>query len=136
MSTIQLSIQLITVHCGVCGGTYAINERYHQKKREECGHWHCPYCECSWGFSGKTKAQIEQEKREMVERQLEQARAESARMRDERDTAENRRRAEKAAKTRIKNRVANGVCPCCNRSFQNLHRHMTTKHPEFAGDQA
>jgi hypothetical protein len=23
------------------------------------------------------------------------------------------------------------VCPCCNRSFQNLRRHMATKHPEF-----
>lgn len=31
--------------------------------------------------------------------------------------------------TRIKNRVGNGVCPCCNRSFGNLHRHMQTKHP-------
>lgn len=33
----------------------------------------------------------------------------------------------KATKTRIKN----GVCPCCKRSFQNLHRHMTTKHPDY-----
>lgn len=28
------------------------------------------------------------------------------------------------------NRVHNGVCPCCNRSFVNLQRHMKTKHPE------
>lgn len=30
-------------------------------------------------------------------------------------------------------RVHNGVCPCCNRSFANLERHMKTKHPEVAG---
>jgi hypothetical protein len=28
-------------------------------------------------------------------------------------------------------RIGNGVCPCCNRSFTNLRRHMTTKHPEY-----
>jgi len=38
--------------------------------------------------------------------------------------------AQKAAKTRLKNRVMNGVCPCCNRSFLNLQRHMKTQHPE------
>jgi len=44
---------------------------------------------------------------------------------------EQRRRAEKAAKTRIKNRVANGVCPCCRRSFSNLANHMKNQHPDF-----
>ena len=27
-------------------------------------------------------------------------------------------------------RIHKGVCPCCNRSFTNLKRHMETKHPE------
>lgn len=27
-------------------------------------------------------------------------------------------------------RVHNGVCPCCNRTFTNLARHMKTKHPK------
>lgn len=31
---------------------------------------------------------------------------------------------------RMKNRVQHGVCPCCNRSFQNLRRHMETQHME------
>jgi uncharacterized protein with PIN domain len=38
--------------------------------------------------------------------------------------------------TKLKNRVGNGVCPCCNRSFTNLQRHMHTKHPGFAGEGA
>ena len=28
-------------------------------------------------------------------------------------------------------RVKEGVCPCCNRSFVNLARHMKGQHPEF-----
>lgn len=30
-----------------------------------------------------------------------------------------------------KERIANGVCPCCKRSFENLRRHMATKHPHY-----
>lgn len=33
--------------------------------------------------------------------------------------------------TKIKNRVGNGVCPCCNRTFSNLTQHMHSKHPDF-----
>lgn len=38
--------------------------------------------------------------------------------------------------TRIKNRVANGVCPCCNRTFSNLHNHMQLKHPNYRKEDA
>lgn len=30
--------------------------------------------------------------------------------------------------------VKNGVCPCCNRSFVNLKRHVQNKHPEYLKD--
>lgn len=33
--------------------------------------------------------------------------------------------------TRIKNRVGHGVCPCCNRTFGDLARHMASKHPAY-----
>jgi len=36
--------------------------------------------------------------------------------------------------TKIKKRVKNGVCPCCNRSFKNLGGHMSSKHPTY-GDE-
>jgi hypothetical protein len=31
------------------------------------------------------------------------------------------------------NRVKKGVCPCCNRTFSDLQRHMATKHPDKTG---
>lgn len=37
----------------------------------------------------------------------------------------------KGAHQRTKNRVAKGVCPCCNRSFTNLAKHMAGQHPDF-----
>lgn len=53
----------------------------------------------------------------------------------ERETAERERRSAAAYKghaTRIRNRIKNGVCPAgCNRHFDNVQRHIATKHPDF-----
>lgn len=51
------------------------------------------------------------------------------------DTTEFRRRAQVGVTTRLKNRIAKGVCPCCNRTFADLARHMKTKHPKYPGDE-
>jgi hypothetical protein len=40
--------------------------------------------------------------------------------------------AEHAKTARKLSRVSAGVCPCCNRTFQNVARHMKTKHPDIA----
>ena len=49
------------------------------------------------------------------------------------EAAENARRlsAAKGRITKLRNRAAAGVCPCCNRTFAALARHMATKHPGF-----
>lgn len=40
-------------------------------------------------------------------------------------------RAFKGAATRIRTRVAGGVCPCCNRTFAALTEHMKKQHPDY-----
>lgn len=73
-----------------------------------------------------------------LKKQLEQQKAETERERlaanSARAIAETARKAERIARGKLKaqtERVKNGVCPCCTRSFTNLRRHMETKHPEF-----
>ncbi len=44
---------------------------------------------------------------------------------------EKKRRALKGQLTKTKNRISNGVCPCCKRSFQNLKKHIGHMHPEY-----
>lgn len=59
-------------------------------------------------------------------------REESARLAKRLDYQE---RAVKAAGTRaskLKLRAANGVCPCCNRTFKQLAAHMSSQHPKYA----
>lgn len=135
-ATFATSTELTTVDCGKCGGTYAIQERYRQNKYETGGSWTCPYCKTGWGYSGnseneKLKRQLEAE-RDAVVRERQKHDQTKAELRE----TESRRRAEKAAKTRIKNRVAHGVCPCCNRTFKDLQAHMQTKHPDYATSEA
>lgn len=132
MESLAYSVTLTTINCGCCGGVYAINEQYRAKCNQDGTGWHCPYCQVSWGyFSDNENAQLR--------RQLEAAKREAERERKRKEWAEQearhaelRARAQKGVATRIKNRVSKGVCPCCNRTFSDLARHMETKHPDYA----
>lgn len=81
------------------------------------GHGHVP--------AGKGEAQLERERRERAE-----ARAQA--IQDQLDSEKRSHAASKGQLTKAKKRVGNGVCPCCNRHFVNVERHMATKHPDYA----
>lgn len=53
----------------------------------------------------------------------------------ERQAAERRASAARGQITKLKKRVAGGACPCCNRTFENLARHMQTKHAGFVAEE-
>lgn len=131
---ISMEVTLTTINCGECGGTYAINERYRAQKESKGGGWHCPYCQCNWGYFGETEAQKLKKQLETERRNVEFYRNNARSERDAREQTERRLVARKAANTRLRNRVKNGVCPCCSRTFMNLHDHMKTKHPDFQPD--
>jgi RNA polymerase-binding transcription factor DksA len=61
----------------------------------------------------------------------EQAQADAAYQRERKEQEIRRRNAARGQVTRIKNRVKNGVCPACNRTFEDLARHMASKHPHY-----
>lgn len=100
------------------------------------GSVYCPACGKGTCWTGKTD---EQKKIEQLERERDQARAarDSARQREtdalaEADHFRRSRDGMKGVVAKIKKRVGRGVCPCCNRHFANLQRHMETQHPEVA----
>jgi hypothetical protein len=51
--------------------------------------------------------------------------------RDQRLAAERSAAAVRGHITRLKNRIAKGVCPECHQAFPSLARHMETKHPAY-----
>lgn len=109
--------------CLTCGISFWVPLDWQKLRVKNQKFFYCPnghqqrYC-------GKTE---EEELRQENERL--QSKAE--RLRDTLNATERSRAAQKGHLTRIKNRIANGVCPCCNRQFPNLRDHMDTKHPEW-----
>lgn len=119
-------ITLETEDCPNCGVVFAMPTLLIKKRREDGGDFYCPNGH-SMHYGNNLKTQNEKLKQQIAG---EQRRAEAA----QRETERVRRSlaAQKGQVTRLKNRAANGVCPCCNRYFANVHRHMTSQHPEFA----
>ena len=125
MKTISVDVALTVINCGCCGGIYAINERFREKCQEDGKTWSCPYCKVGWGYAKGTNAKLKEE----IERQKLELAAAQKRERDALAEAEHFRKSRDAERKKM-DRVKAGVCPCCNRSFQNLARHMKSKHSE------
>jgi predicted RNA-binding Zn-ribbon protein involved in translation (DUF1610 family) len=126
---LALSITLTAVDCGQCGGSYAINERYREQCKKYGRSWTCPYCQTGWGFSGNGDF-------EKLQKQLESERRLREQERLWKEQAVVRERAARGQATRLRNRAAAGVCPCCNRTFKQLAAHMKAKHPKYGADSA
>lgn len=64
-----------------------------------------------------------------LRRERDRLKQDAGRLNDE--LAAQRKRAEDAERVnrKLKTRAAAGVCPCCNRTFLNMQRHMRSKHP-------
>lgn len=89
-----------------------------------------------WTFGGTSEA--EKLRREVARKQaeLDQQYAATRELRRDIKHRDNVIRAERGAKTKLKKRVAAGVCPCCHRNFSNMARHMKSQHPEFGKAEA
>jgi hypothetical protein len=128
MTAIIGSSQTLTaLTCWVCGIHFAMPEVLERKRAEDGKPFHCPNGDkISYGPSLL----------EQAERKLRAAQAAEVHQRDQRIAAERAATAYKGHVTRLKTRSAAGVCPCCTRSFENLRRHMTSKHPDYAAEAA
>ena len=125
-TTFTVEGTLVTQDCGKCGGIFAISEDYDKRCHDYHGQgWHCPYCKTGWHYIGKS---AERKQCERADRAEARARDIQCNLR----ATERQLSATRGVVTRTKNRISKGVCPCCTRSFQNLKRHMASKHPEYS----
>jgi len=119
---ITRTIEIVTDECCRCGIVFGYPKNWWERKRQTGDGFYCPNG-CSLVFRNPENVRLKQEA-ERLKRDLSAAR-EAVNL-----ARESARRIE-AKLTRLKKRTANGVCPCCSRTFQNLHRHMKSKHPDF-----
>lgn len=129
METLNYYGSLTVLTCW-CGTRHAVPTelRNHQLRQHNDGR-HVDDIYCPLGHthvpSGESEAAKERRRRE-------QAEARNQHLADQLGAAERSKSALKGQVTKIKKRVGKGVCPCCNRSFSNVERHMHSQHPEFA----
>ena len=118
------SIALTEIVCGHCGIKFAVPESWRAEKQETGISWYCP--------NGHCRAYTESDAAK-YRRLLEEERQRHSNTLSRLNTTELTKEKFKKELARITKRVSAGVCPCCNRTFQQLARHMKTKHPEQVG---
>jgi hypothetical protein len=141
-AVLYLSTALGVETCCNCGITFGMPESIQKRRRDDHATFYCPSGHPQ-SYRGETEAQKLQKALDAKTRELEQEKRSTQWARDGEKRADERAalsdRKAAAARglvTKIKNRVGNGVCPCCNRTFDNLQRHMGTQHPDFKNEGA
>jgi hypothetical protein len=126
---IRYTTSLETLSCGSCGIPFAIPLDMHRKVKDSGDSFWCP----NGHQISYHRSEADNLRDKLAREQSARKRAEAAEVhqRDQRVAAERSAAAYKGRVTRLKNRAAAGVCPCCNRHFENVERHMSTKHPDF-----
>lgn len=121
---------LVQTRCVNCDIGFAVPERWLANRRKTGETMWCPnghqlsYAETE---EDRLRKHLEAEQRRVIQANAARAAAER-----ERQAAERSASAFKGQATRLRKRIGNGVCPCCNRHFSNVERHISNKHPEFA----
>lgn len=115
--------------CYKCGIGFGMPRSYQRDRVQKGGSFYCP--------NGHAQCYVESEV-ERLEKELalekerkERALTEANILRQNNKTLERSRAAVSGHLKRTKKRIQNGVCPCCNRTFRNLARHMATKHKDY-----
>lgn len=98
--------------------------------------FYCAYGHRQFYIEGESEATKLRRERDLLAQRIAQRDDEIKRQRELREGTERQLSATRGVVTRIKNRVGHGVCPCCNRTFGDLARHMASKHADYAQEAA
>lgn len=138
---LKVVTELEVVECANCHMVFGVPAMTLTRRRKDGKGFYCPNGHSnvySKSETDKLKDELEETKRRLAREQSlrdqDQARAHTARR--EADHQARRAAAARGQVTKIKNRVGAGVCPCCNRQFQNLARHMAGQHPDWAATES
>ena len=115
--------------CCNCGTTFAFTKGFYDQRQQDGKGFYCPNGHNQYYTNNQAK------KLEDAQKALDRAESNAKYYREEAEAKARSLSATRGQITKIKNRIAKGVCPCCNRSFEDLHNHMETKHPNYVEKQ-
>ena len=121
----NVSVAMRELVCATCGVAYSMPEHLYKRKIEDNADWWCPNGH-QWHY-GKSESE---KKIERLERELGWKNNQLDRTKRRAETAERSANAYKGKLRSVSKKITAGVCPHCRRTFQNLKKHMTCKHPD------
>jgi DNA repair exonuclease SbcCD ATPase subunit len=122
----------LTVNTCWCGMRHAIPSElydFQQRQHRDGEKQTAIYCPLGHNYIISGKGEAEQLREQLATETRRRKAARELLAAEERSHA-----ATRGHLTRTKKRVGGGVCPCCNRTFQQLARHMANKHPDYAAN--
>jgi hypothetical protein len=123
---LQFDIWLATETCFKCGIIFGMPNDVMRNHRQKGTDFWCP--------NGHQQHYTESEV-QRLQKQLDAQKRDTEWQRGRANTAEKSLIAQKGITTKLRKRIANGVCPCCQRSFTNVAQHMKRKHPDYAANE-
>ena len=114
--------------CINCGINFGVPEDFQEWARDHSNKWfYCP---------NGHRQHYTVSRADRLQRQLDSAVEDKRSLRYRLDHANRSRAALRGQVTKIKRRVGHGICPCCQRQFHNLKRHMENQHPDWSEESA
>jgi hypothetical protein len=130
IETPQVVTRIVHETCGSCGIHFGLEESHRKALLRSGDRFYCPnghyvhYCETT---EQRLRRELEEKSRRCSELACEVTK--------ERAIKYQERTQKKRFATMLHNhrvRARHGVCPCCQRTFRQLARHMENKHPGYA----
>lgn len=116
--------EVVAIELASCGHVVYMSSDMEKRRRRDHGTWYCTVCGAAKHWPGESDM-------EKIRRERDAAKQREETIRADLEATKRRLSAQFGENTKLRNRAKNGVCPCCTRSFTNLRRHMSTKHPDF-----
>ena len=128
--TVIATQKIVSEVCPRCGVVFGVTERFQEERYKDKKSFYCP--------NGHSQYYPQETEEDRLRLKLHESYEEQQRLIHEvEETEEQRRQAQRSAAAykghyaKQKKRVSRGVCPCCNRYFKQLHRHIRNQHPEY-----
>ena len=125
-----------TITCCRCKVQFGMTEEFYgiAQQRGETFTWYCPNGHAQIFSARESEEDKLRRERDRLKQSIAEWMDAESEQRERAQLAERRAAAARGQVTKLKNRASKGICPCCNRTFTNLQRHMATKHPTFISE--
>ena len=132
MSDLEQTI-LARETCCNCFMDFAMPRAMQEARRRDKKSFYCPNGH-PMSYTGENQEAILRRERDRLAQQIAQRDDEIARRQRGWEEAEKRAAVAERKIKRVEKRAHAGLCPCCNRSFSELAKHIATKHPSFRAE--